>query len=208
MGSINATNGAMSSWNEQQRRIQQLEAENAELRRQLDDLRRGVGVALVIHGRAIPLAAQPPSYPSQPDSARSGAAPHALSSLSPTRASTPYDAPFTAAARPPHAPPQPSPFPEDAWLSDSGSTLMSPPLTASARQGTSSQDMTPSWLREHPHGQPAPRASARMRSVPNASRIEQAPMRTLAEITGHHQAVRQRAPLDRRTPYSDSFVLE
>lgn len=39
----------------QQQRIIELEAENRELHRQLDDLRRGVGVSLIIAGRHIPI---------------------------------------------------------------------------------------------------------------------------------------------------------
>ena len=41
---------------EQKKLMDALEAENRELRRQLSDLRRGVGVAVVIEGRTIQLA--------------------------------------------------------------------------------------------------------------------------------------------------------
>jgi len=41
---------------EQKKLMDALEAENRELRRQLADLRRGVGVALVIEGKTIQLA--------------------------------------------------------------------------------------------------------------------------------------------------------
>src|SRR5947199_1947694 len=41
---------------EQKKLMDALEAENRELRRQLSDLRRGVGIAVVIEGRTIQLA--------------------------------------------------------------------------------------------------------------------------------------------------------
>ena len=56
---------------EQQRRIQELELENRELRRQLDELRRGVGMALIVQGRAIPLA------PLSPYAMQGGSIPYA-----------------------------------------------------------------------------------------------------------------------------------
>jgi hypothetical protein len=47
----------MAAWLlELERRLRVLEAENQELRRQLTDLRRGVGIALVIEGRTVPVA--------------------------------------------------------------------------------------------------------------------------------------------------------
>jgi hypothetical protein len=42
---------------EQKKLMDALEAENRDLRRQLDDLRRGVGISVVIEGKTIPLAA-------------------------------------------------------------------------------------------------------------------------------------------------------
>src|SRR3989440_11862923 len=41
---------------EQKKLMDALEAENRELRRQLSDLRRGIGVAVIIEGRTIQLA--------------------------------------------------------------------------------------------------------------------------------------------------------
>ncbi len=46
---------------EQKKLMDALEAENRELRRQLADLRRGVGVAVVIEGKTIQLATEPGS---------------------------------------------------------------------------------------------------------------------------------------------------
>src|SRR5260370_42326852 len=51
------------------KRARQLELENRELRRELDELRRGVGISVLIQGRLVPLSALPsagaalPSYP-------------------------------------------------------------------------------------------------------------------------------------------------
>jgi hypothetical protein len=44
---------------EQKKLMDALEAENRELRRQLADLRRGVGIAVVIEGKTIQLASDP-----------------------------------------------------------------------------------------------------------------------------------------------------
>jgi len=46
---------------EQKKLMDALEAENRELRRQLADLRRGIGVAVVIEGKTIQLATEPGS---------------------------------------------------------------------------------------------------------------------------------------------------
>jgi hypothetical protein len=44
---------------EQKKLMDALEAENRELRRQLADLRRGVGIAVVIEGKTVQLATEP-----------------------------------------------------------------------------------------------------------------------------------------------------
>ena len=46
---------------EQKKLMDALEAENRELRRQIADLRRGVGMAVVIDGKTIQLAVEPAS---------------------------------------------------------------------------------------------------------------------------------------------------
>src|SRR6266849_5600736 len=59
--------GAEVEWLRQ--RARQLEMENHELRRELDELRRGVGIAVLIQGRPVPLSALPAAgtvRPSQP----------------------------------------------------------------------------------------------------------------------------------------------
>ena len=52
---------------EQKKLMDALEAENRELRRQIADLRRGVGIAVVIDGKTIQLAVEP-SINGQPQS--------------------------------------------------------------------------------------------------------------------------------------------
>lgn len=44
---------------EQKKLMDALEAENRELRRQLADLRRGIGIAVVIEGKTVQLATEP-----------------------------------------------------------------------------------------------------------------------------------------------------
>jgi IS1 family transposase len=50
---------------EQKKLMDALEAENRELRRQLADLRRGIGIAVVIEGKTIQLATDQPISQSQ-----------------------------------------------------------------------------------------------------------------------------------------------
>src|SRR5215470_16421103 len=64
---------------EQKKLMDALEAENRELRRQLADLRRGVGIAVVIDGKTIQLATE--SANSLQPSAQSQAALQSLQSL-------------------------------------------------------------------------------------------------------------------------------
>src|SRR5579875_1040076 len=62
---------------EQKKLMDALEAENRELRRQIAELRRGVGIAVVIDGKTIQLATDQPAQPA------------ALQSLQSTPAGTP-----------------------------------------------------------------------------------------------------------------------
>jgi hypothetical protein len=68
---------------EQKKLMDALEAENRELRRQLADLRRGIGIAVVIEGKTIQLATEGPS-PSVPTSSQAQAALQSLQNLQPT----------------------------------------------------------------------------------------------------------------------------
>lgn len=65
---------------EQKKLMDALEAENRELRRQLADLRRGIGIAVVIEGKTIQLA-NDQGGASAPMSAQSQAALQSLQSL-------------------------------------------------------------------------------------------------------------------------------
>jgi hypothetical protein len=73
---------------EQKKLMDALEAENRELRRQLADLRRGVGIAVVIEGKTIQLATEPGA----PLSSQSQAALQSLQGLqnTPTPSSPSY----------------------------------------------------------------------------------------------------------------------
>src|SRR5579884_1524266 len=144
MGPMGADYGQMSAWlDRQQRRIHELEAENRELRLQLDELRRGVGVAVMIQGHVVPLA--PLATAQQAPSAASGPAhmPAAPLSQSPAPAGRP--------AAPPSQEHAPAAFAEDAWLTGSMRAVKASPRRperASPRPQTPSQEITPLWLRE------------------------------------------------------------
>lgn len=72
---------------EQKKLMDALEAENRELRRQLADLRRGVGIAVVIEGKTIQLAIEPASASSVSPQAQ--AALQSLQSLQNTQPTMP-----------------------------------------------------------------------------------------------------------------------
>ena len=69
---------------EQKKLMDALEAENRELRRQITDLRRGVGMAVVIEGKTIQLAVEPGSP--TPINSQAQAALQSLQSLQNTQA--------------------------------------------------------------------------------------------------------------------------
>lgn len=77
---------------EQKKLMDALEAENRELRRQLADLRRGVGIALVIEGKTIQLA-NDPTPPSAALGQQSQAALQSLQSLQSTQNALPPQGP-------------------------------------------------------------------------------------------------------------------
>lgn len=121
----------------QQQRIVELETENRELRRQLDDLRRGVGVSLVIEGRQIPLMS--PDAPAMPrhsagPSARPTPAAPWISGVYPasTPATTAAPAPTPVPMPPPMTPPQPA-FPSRPAVQTTAHTM--PPQRANTHHG-------------------------------------------------------------------------
>ena len=161
------------AWIEQLRtRVTQLEAANGDLLRQLDDLRRGVGVAVVIQGRAIPLVG-----PLSGVGAHQTGAPVAF----PVPVSQPFTTPYSPATGPisasypsayPHSTPLSSPLggraqtdrtpavpDENAWLTGQIPAVR-PPSAGTAgprggaqrRQTLPSQRVTPEWLREETQG--------------------------------------------------------
>jgi hypothetical protein len=114
----------MARWlAEREQRIQALEAENRALRLQLERLRQGVGIALVIEGRVVPMA---------PSSSGIIA-----SAPVPTVAHAPQAAPHIAATQP-HAIPQPIPQP-----------IPHPPVHATGTQPvphwSRHEDARPTW---------------------------------------------------------------
>jgi hypothetical protein len=135
----------------QQRRIAELESENRTLRRELDELRRGVGIAVMIHGRAVPLAPLPP--------AGTAANPrHSVTTSGQHPAVMPVaSGPIPGAGPIPHVQPTQQPaanFPEANWLTGSQPALRAQPRpeqTAGPRQAHTlrpSERITPEWLRE------------------------------------------------------------
>src|SRR5690349_14481064 len=73
---------------EQKKLMDALEAENRELRRQLADLRRGVGIAVVIEGKTVQLAVDSVGAPVQMNP-QTQAALQSLQSLQNTQAASP-----------------------------------------------------------------------------------------------------------------------
>ena len=72
---------------EQKKLMDALEAENRELRRQLSDLRRGVGIAVIIEGKTVQLATEPGAP--MPMGAQTQAALQSLQSLQNSQAGLP-----------------------------------------------------------------------------------------------------------------------
>jgi len=72
---------------EQKKLMDALEAENRELRRQLSDLRRGVGIAVIIEGKTVQLATEPGAP--VPMGAQTQAALQSLQSLQNSQAGLP-----------------------------------------------------------------------------------------------------------------------
>lgn len=164
MGPGTGEYGQVSEWLErQQRRIAELEAENRELRRQLDELRRGAGIAVMIQGRAYSLAApasahtgEVPAMPSGPlypqahaPSQPTGVHPRARLTGAPARG---RGAPIAAS---PQAAADAAAFPEEEWLTGpmravQAGTRRQPPRQAApaARAQSPSESITPQWLRD------------------------------------------------------------
>lgn len=206
------------SWmDQQQRRVTELEVENRELRRQLDELRRGVGISLVIEGRSIPAAALQFAGPDSAHAASLSAGQHPAYQrpIVPASASDPtYPIPPQYAPPVPHAapsqpmrremlatPPLPAgrrgtAAPDSAWLTGQVRAVRAPVthaadtnITGTRRISTPSQDMTPTWLREE-KPLPAPNVPLAPSSWPSRPITAGPKPRTLASATGKQAAVR------------------
>ena len=162
------------AWIEHMRtRVAQLETENNDLRRQLDDLRRGVGVAVVIQGRAVPLSALPPANSTPQTGARAAYSSTASQPIpapfprATSRGSTPYSgsfqpsAPLSAPLRGgAHSGPISSLYAENTWLTgqmpavhpNGGAPTGQHEATGQRRSGRPSQRVTPEWLRDETQG--------------------------------------------------------
>src|SRR5258707_5826419 len=161
---------------------QQLEIENRELRRELDELRRGVGISVLIQGRLVPLSALPsagaalPSYPTPAPFAATGQQSAAATFTPPPTGSEPPSQPAPpllpyppAPRRTPQSPPRSAnprsePFPEEAWITGQRRVVRPPalqpqpeprPPVSQQNAARPSQRITPGWLREEPP-MPAP----------------------------------------------------
>lgn len=203
--------GQMPEWVErQQRRIAELEAENRELRRQLDELRRGAGIAVVIQGRSYPLAAPAPSLTGEHPAVATGprypqahgpaqpadAYPRARPAGAPRRG---YDTPLPAGH---HATAEAPAFAEDAWLTGSmraipaRARLTQPQRPAPAPRAQSpSQSITPQWLRDDQAHASGPREPATWDEIA-AAQDSWAP----GPATGAHTYVRPRVKSRPLTP--------
>ncbi len=180
---------AQAAWVEQlQQRVARLEMENRELRRQLDELRRGVGIAVLIQGRPIALSALTPTIPSHvtdtPSLSFTGPHPAVNPHLGPAPKSVPSPMPLTGGPRSRvnnagprsyalETAPRSVPAPEDLWLTGRQRAVRPPyapplgdPYQAPQVHGqTPSQHVTPDWLRDPapslPLPGPAPEMAAR-----------------------------------------------
>jgi hypothetical protein len=148
--------GRMIEWMEyQQRRLAELETENRALRDRLDELRRGVGVMVMIQGRAYPLANGAPV--AAPRTAEFSHATGGFPAVQPS-----HTAPCPAVpSRPtppmgtPRIPPHAQAFPETDWLTGQMRSVHAPAEPPRQpqpqeppRRARPSQEMTPSWLRD------------------------------------------------------------
>ena len=224
--------GRMRSWMEwQQRRIVELESENLLLRRQLDALRRGFGVSVVIQGTQFPLAPLPALNPPSPLPAGQWSASIARQPSLPEPSLPPLAQPVLERVA----------NQDDGWLTGQMRAVRAPvagqlPVAPERRTPSVSRDITPTWLRDedpressprrtltaatdqHPalrpqrHAEPpAPRerVSSRPLSRQALPKLEAVRLPTLAELTGRQPAIRGtvRSRALERTEFSDSFVL-
>jgi hypothetical protein len=198
---------------QQRQRIAELEAENQALRTQLNALARGEGIAVLINGRKIPLAAFATAASDAPRDAdySSAAPPSAPRDVYHHQAQrAPLPRPYT-----PPAPQQADGFPEDAWLTDSTPAARPAPAAQPLQRGHNTgahalrpaERITPDWLREAHNA--APPAANRYPQDAWADSYGEPQFPTPAQRSGQRPAQRppRRDPRE-RNPYADSFVLD
>jgi hypothetical protein len=195
----------------QQRRIAELEAENSELKRRLNDLRRGIGITVTVQGQTMTLTSPVITVVNQSsepaDPGITGIFPHVRmeSAMEPPP-------PPRAATAPTSSPEHEADMPTRSWgarpFSQRGPS--SPPPMSRSPQYEARDWPT---LANDP--------LRRSRSVPSVPRRGQAPspvspqsqeaFSTLAKLTGHHPTVHQREQPRQYpstpTDFTDSFVL-
>lgn len=211
----------------QRQRIAELEAENRALWARLDALCRGEGVAVLINGQRIPLAALAEAVAGTGVAGMAGerpyAAPGAVRQVSAPQ--NPYHHPAQRVPLPtpqtPSAGVREDVFPEAEWLTGATPAMQPPPQqpaqrghNAGARALRPSEHITPQWLREahSQHSAATPPAQQPARHYPQHAwpgSYGQPRFATLAQITGQNPAVRpQRRDPQARNPYADSYVLD
>jgi hypothetical protein len=200
----------------QQRRIAELEAENNELQRRLNDLRRGIGITVTVQGQTMTLTSPVITVVNQSNEP----ADPGITGIFPTIGKdTPLEQPL-----PPRSGASAA---ESGWereadtaariwrarpLAQRGAEHYSPPTSRS--QQHEARDWPSLSTKPHSSGhrsRPVPSIPARGAPPSPAAPRVQEPFSTLASLTGHHPAVQQRehprgypsAPTD----YTDSFVL-
>lgn len=218
----------------QRQRIADLEAENRALRAQLDALCRGEGVAVLINGQRIPLAALAEAAAANAASGMPAERSYAANDRSrrPSAPHNPYHHPAQRVPLPsPQTPspslslsPSPSPvsgeavFPEASWLTGAGPAVRPVQPVQPVQRGHNtgaralrpSERITPQWLREARHSVAGPQSSASQHPQDAwPENYSQPQLGTLAQITGQGAAMRpQRRDPQARNPYADSFVLD
>jgi hypothetical protein len=199
-----ASDGDMASWLERVgARLRELEAENAQLKQQLDDLRRGLGIAVMIEGRLVPLAALAPNEQPQHPRPAAGSQPRPAAPVPPSLL------PHTGQVPVPTVTPRAQPAPAPAR--HSFGPLASTPDELPAVRGLLPASRQPEreWLGS---GDAWPESSAPGSSVPLRRRR---PARTLGHAVSPARPAATSDPLwresppshDQRSPFADSFIL-
>jgi hypothetical protein len=178
----------------QQRCIAALEAENSDLQRRLNELRRGIGISVTVQGQTMSLTSPVLAVVSQ--------------------STEPADPEITGIFPAVHAPIGASYAPNQRGRP----SYYTPPPRPMAERGRDREVITPPWLRDQspewptlstPHpavGRPAPRGAGLPPQSPQQEQYS-----TLAKLTGHRPAMPDKGD-QRQHPrgpsaYSDSFVL-